>query len=108
MPASRKAATRLWSGAKSATTAPCNAKGAHSKTGTPSSAVLKSRRRTLFNSSAIVFGVAQVGSRAAAPSTSPMARLTKRLATKAASSLVEAAASAGHMKANCEYCRPAG
>jgi hypothetical protein len=76
--------------------------------GTPSLTVLKSRSRTLFNSSAIVLGVAQFGSRAATPSPAPMARPTKRVAITAAISLAEAAANAGHMNARRESCRPVG
>ena len=44
----------------------CSANGVHSKVGTPSDAVVKSRSRTVCRSSAIVFGVAHAGSRGGA------------------------------------------
>jgi hypothetical protein len=70
--------------------------------------VLKSRKRTLVNSSATVFGVAHAGSCDGGMSAAPIARPAKRLAINAAISLAEAAANAGHMKARLGSCRPVG
>ena len=57
-PAPRRATTRLWPLARSATALPCSASGVHNSVGTPDSTMEKSRSLTVLSSSAILLGVA--------------------------------------------------
>ena len=102
IPAPRSAATRLCPGARSAIAAPCSASGGHSSVGTPLLAIVKSRSRTLRNSSAILFGVAPSGS-CAAPK---LSWSQNRAAADDIASPTAAAVSAGQNQAANGNCPP--
>ena len=99
-PADCSAATKLWSGAKSATVAPCNAKGAQIRVAIPLPVVAKSRSRTESNSRAILLPVAHSGSGQIRSVLLPTAMLTNSFASAEAKSVAEAAAKAGHRNAS--------
>src|SRR5579862_9318934 len=94
------ASTKLWPGAKSATVAPCKAKGAQIRVGTPLSVAVKSRSRTESSSSATLLGVAHSGSGGTRHAALPTAQLTSSFASAEVKSLADAAARAGHKNAS--------
>jgi site-specific DNA recombinase len=68
----------------------------------------RTSKRTVFNSRAIVLGVAQFGSFSTGPFSGPTARPINCFAIASAISPAEAAAKAGHRNASCGNARPTG